>query len=473
MAYKCYYHVSSASAADFISKLYTYIEAMGWVKEKGIELADAAAWQNSHAYSQGDIVKPTTGNGFVYICSTAGTSDGSEPTWGTTQKGETTSSAAKFRAYNIGRVYSSQGESDAEPKNYIYLYASGDTVIGFLIGLIGLAQWVTSTWLCGLMSAYYSPVIAYGITANPCYSYIYGNKDLVVLCTAYNSSYYHSEFGFLTPVWTQRTVLTSPATAGSGVNLEVASSADVHVGQWLQMWGATEEGRDKVIVSAVPDITHITVTTLPRNYSSGSWIGVIPVRALVLPSQPGAVVSGYHYMSLDRVGTEQDAYPYGQYIAVSQLQLGGGPDYRLQKNLLRPVFFTIDTVYQTITGVGGYLPTDIILQQFKVCTSLDLFLVYEGYVYPVSGTATGGGATTLTDAGKTMTPNAWADYILVITAGIGVGQTRCIISNTDTEFTVNAWETEPDSTSTYAVVDEAWRTLGTGAVNCPVLKEVL
>jgi len=48
------------------------------------------AWQASTAYSLGDIVVPTAGleNGFRYECTTAGTSDASEPTWKTTE-GET------------------------------------------------------------------------------------------------------------------------------------------------------------------------------------------------------------------------------------------------------------------------------------------------------------------------------------------------------------------------------------------------
>ncbi len=40
------------------------------------------AWQAGHAYSLNDVVKPTTANGYQYICATAGTSHAStEPTW--------------------------------------------------------------------------------------------------------------------------------------------------------------------------------------------------------------------------------------------------------------------------------------------------------------------------------------------------------------------------------------------------------
>lgn len=41
-------------------------------------------WAASTAYSLGDLVIPTTPNGYKYKVTTAGTSDGSEPTWPTT-----------------------------------------------------------------------------------------------------------------------------------------------------------------------------------------------------------------------------------------------------------------------------------------------------------------------------------------------------------------------------------------------------
>lgn len=42
---------------------------------------DATAWATSTAYSVGDLVKPTTENGYIYRCTSAGTSDSSEPSW--------------------------------------------------------------------------------------------------------------------------------------------------------------------------------------------------------------------------------------------------------------------------------------------------------------------------------------------------------------------------------------------------------
>ena len=49
------------------------------------EGVDPAAWQASQAYSLGDVVRPTTRSGYVFECTTAGTSGGSEPGgWPTT-----------------------------------------------------------------------------------------------------------------------------------------------------------------------------------------------------------------------------------------------------------------------------------------------------------------------------------------------------------------------------------------------------
>jgi hypothetical protein len=69
-----------------------------------------------------------------------------------------------------------------------------------------------------------------------------------------------------------------------------------------------------------------------------------------------------------------------------------------------------------------------------------------------AGTATSGGASTLTDSTKAWATNRWANYAIRILAGTGAGQVVPIASNTATAITiVGAWETNPDSTSVYAI----------------------
>lgn len=46
-------------------------------------------WQAARVYAIGDVVRPVTANGKVYMAVVAGTSGGSEPNWGTTEEGTT------------------------------------------------------------------------------------------------------------------------------------------------------------------------------------------------------------------------------------------------------------------------------------------------------------------------------------------------------------------------------------------------
>lgn len=74
----------------------------------------------------------------------------------------------------------------------------------------------------------------------------------------------------------------------------------------------------------------------------------------------------------------------------------------------------------------------------------------------VTGTATAGGATTITlEAGKVFLLNQWANSQVRITSGTGAGQIRTIASNTagaSPVVTVSAsWTTNPDATSAYVI----------------------
>jgi hypothetical protein len=69
-----------------------------------------------------------------------------------------------------------------------------------------------------------------------------------------------------------------------------------------------------------------------------------------------------------------------------------------------------------------------------------------------TGTATAGGASTLTNSAKTWTTNQWANAQVRIVSGTGAGQIRTIASNTGTVLTTaTAWTTAPDATSVYTI----------------------
>jgi hypothetical protein len=76
----------------------------------------------------------------------------------------------------------------------------------------------------------------------------------------------------------------------------------------------------------------------------------------------------------------------------------------------------------------------------------------EDYAAFATGTATAGGASTLTNSAKTWTTNQWTNYQVRIVSGTGAGQIRTIASNTGTVLTVSAaWTTNPDATSVYSI----------------------
>jgi len=88
------------------------------------------------------------------------------------------------------------------------------------------------------------------------------------------------------------------------------------------------------------------------------------------------------------------------------------------------------------------------------------------YPVEISGTATAGAATTITDSSKTWTTNAYAGYAVYIYSGTGKGQIREIVSNTATALTVATWATNPDATSKYIITYLNKQTLtidGTGS----------
>lgn len=84
-----------------------------------------------------------------------------------------------------------------------------------------------------------------------------------------------------------------------------------------------------------------------------------------------------------------------------------------------------------------------------------------------TGTATAGGATTLTNGAKSWATNMFANFQVRITGGTGKGQIRPIASNTGTVLTVStAWAVNPGATSTYSIEgnEDVFYLLGNNAV---------
>lgn len=83
-----------------------------------------------------------------------------------------------------------------------------------------------------------------------------------------------------------------------------------------------------------------------------------------------------------------------------------------------------------------------------------IYELFKGYfdIANDHGTATAGGASTLTDSTKAWATNSLTDAAVRIIAGKGRGQRRYVTSNTGTVITLDAaWSVTPDSTSVYTV----------------------
>jgi len=123
----------------------------------------------------------------------------------------------------------------------------------------------------------------------------------------------------------------------------------------------------------------------------------------------------------------------------------------------------------TVPAVGGLNAKSLCLPEGVAVDSLgNVYVADTGnnrvleYDTPiaivVSGTSTGGNLNspttgTLNDTTKTFTLNQYVNFLLEITGGTGIGQTRTIISNTATQLVVSpSWATVPAAGSTYKII---------------------
>ncbi len=100
---------------DYVDDLTNELAASGGYTTGGVQLASktvtytaADSWgtarANSTAYTVGQIVRPATGNGFLYRCAVAGTSGASIPTFSTVLGGNTTDGGVTWDTVGAGII---------------------------------------------------------------------------------------------------------------------------------------------------------------------------------------------------------------------------------------------------------------------------------------------------------------------------------------------------------------------------------
>lgn len=111
----------------------------------------ATTWAASTAYTVGDVVRPTTGNGHLYRCVVAGTSGTTEPTWPTAGGQTVVDSGATWAEVGVAVValdaadptWTASGGS-LEPRYAVYFVSGTAGTADYLIGYedFGAAQTV-------------------------------------------------------------------------------------------------------------------------------------------------------------------------------------------------------------------------------------------------------------------------------------------------------------------------------------------
>lgn len=117
----------------------------------------------------------------------------------------------------------------------------------------------------------------------------------------------------------------------------------------------------------------------------------------------------------------------------------------------------IDTLGQLILDVthASQEPREIVVQIVAYDPFDSAALGLANIALPLAGTASAGGASTITLVGGVATDNYYKGQLVRITGGTGIGQARAIASYVGSTkvATVNrAWVTNPDSTSVFQVL---------------------
>ncbi len=111
-------------------------------------------WTASRAYALDDRVSPTTADGRLYKCTTAGTSAGSEPTWNTTVAGTTSDGSVTWTTY-LATLWSGTVDSVTDRKQF------ADSTLNDAATADDYFKYGLLTWTVGLNAGLQSEIKSY------------------------------------------------------------------------------------------------------------------------------------------------------------------------------------------------------------------------------------------------------------------------------------------------------------------------
>jgi hypothetical protein len=353
------------------------------------------------------------------------------------------------------KVFKSNGENANQPYGYIWIDSNADAYLY----TIPYLYWNATTHAGTTKPYYINNYHRIGNTWAAGYGFISGSKDLVILGNnnfASASCLFTKIFGHIpSKLNNSITTTTAQIDAGANVAIPVASTTGFVAGMYITIVGVNYEGRDTMQINSIDGATQITVASVARTYASGAFIGA-PAMLFGMGMSHNTVGTGYcFYLVSDFGASSTTDGTSGQFISAQSFGYIGtsvDPDSFTLKRLLQPIQFHN-------AWVGGYSSSNILSTPAGL-TNGDIIGCMDDLSSPLGGTATSGAASTLTDSGKSWGTNVYANKFVVISGGTGIGQIRKIASNTDTVLTVStAWYTNPDATSTYKLVDAAYRVI--------------
>jgi hypothetical protein len=469
-AYKTVVAKSLATRTLVLGEIFTQMEAMGWTPIDGkftpitfsytaVSIAADTFTYNSHGLvdwmpiqitSTGTAPGGTAKLALYYITQATTNTFKLTATVGGSPINISSQGTGNHTIANAYRIYKSNGvNADKIYERVKISYWESITVIKFSV-------WYKYDFVFKTDEAGYATTFDLTVSNTANYLWIHGNKDLVHITLKISTTYYRLMFGHMKTFTPLSTNLTQAVSAGSGVTLNVASTAGFEVGYSYSLLGATMEGIERVTVASIINSTSLTVTTLVNSFSSGS-------RFAILPSTFGIWSNGYYYFnptipiggsSSTPLANNASYSSHGYMIPQGSID----PDYASNKYMLQPLLFhSASDMSQANFYAGYYMDEYFLVPPYTGLVIEDTFAINR----LDSGTSSGSNsASILNDTSKSWTTNAFAGKVVIITSSTGIGQIKKIASNTATALTLETgwtFTTVPINTSNYTICDEAYR----------------
>jgi hypothetical protein len=487
MAYKTIVAKYCANRQAALDEIYTTMSGMGWelvdgnfspitVAYTAVTIADETFTTTSGSVpanatpvqitSTGTIPGGLAINTLYYVVNRTDTTFKLSTIYNGSAINITTQGTGNHTIKEAFRIYKSNGEDSNRIHEYIQINFNTANMIYF---------WPHYYWSMSTKSmlggTYMSTGANLATIETGFYLWIYGNKNLVLVETKVATVYDKMLFGHMNKTMnTLVTTTTSGIATGTGIPISVASTSGFDLTSNYQIIGANGEGRDPLNLNSIDSPTQMTATTIARSYAAGAFIGIQPS---VFGGINGGDTSNWYFTcALQVTGTATAASASYATIAPPKDKASTDPDCRTNKYLLQPMWSStcLENLAANVSSGLAYNDEYLLLCGDIGLTPEDTFSVGRLDAGISSGS---NDSTTLNDTSKSWITNAYAGKVIIIIAGIGVGQIKKIKSNSATAVTLSSgwiFEVVP-TTSSYVICNEGYRYLASPSTTSMACRE--